>query len=54
MISFDEGLKNLFQSAPQVLTAGITLEDKPVIGMGGAALLLTIMFVLMEEEEEEV
>ena len=35
-----------------MLTAGIILEDTPVIGMGGAALLLTIEFVLMEEVEE--
>merc|ERR1712218_542089 len=45
-------MEEVEESAPQVLTAGITLEEVSVIGMGGAVLQLTIEFVLMEEEEE--
>ena len=39
------GLKNLFQSVPQVVTAGIILEDVCVIGMEGAVLLFSMEFV---------
>ena len=46
------GLKNLFQSVPQVVTARIILEDVCVIGMEGAVLLFSMEFVWMEEEEE--
>jgi len=34
------------------LTAGIILEDVPVIGMGDAVMLFAIEFVLMEEVDE--
>ena len=42
----------LSQSAPQVLTAGLIIEEVYVIGMEGAAILLSMEFVWMEEVEE--